>query len=469
MHSIARTGRRGLASLVQSTPAANTLGYTYRKALGNVPETKITKLSNGLFVATESNPNFQSAAVGLYINAGSRHETPETNGIAHFLEHVALKGGKGKSAVEFESQVEAIGGRLSAHTSREHTAFQLKCLSGDVSKAVELLSDVAQNPEISSAAVDSERQKILAEIADPNRSIEEIVYDHLHGCAFQSSPLGMTVAGKAEAVKALTREDLVAFKDANYTADRMVLVGSGNIEHDTLVKLAESHLKSLKTGPGAHVKKPVFVGSDVRARFDDQPTCHIAMAVQGAGVTSPDYFPLLVAQQIIGSWSVHLGAAPHTSSKLVKAIHKYKLAESFKAFNVAYSDTALFGIYVQSSAKYNLDDLTHYIQQEWHRLAINLTDAEVFRAKNQLRSAMLMGVEGTDGIAEDIGKQVLAYGKRMTPWEVDGLIEAVTTKDVTKAASKYIYDNELAVVGYGPVLSLQDYTRMRSAMSPIYY
>ena len=109
-------------------------------------------------------------------------------------------------------------------------------------------------------------------------------------------------------------------------------------------------------------------------------------------------------------------------------------------------------------------------------LAINVTPGEVFRAKNQLKTSLLLALDGnemvmvgTTPVAEDIGRQLLAYGKRLTPWEIDGLIEQVTVSDVMKVASEYIYDKEVAVVGYGPVESLQDYNRIRSAMAPIYY
>lgn len=191
--------------------------------------------------------------------------------------------------------------------------------------------------------------------------------------------------------------------------------------------------------------------------------------ISGVSWTNPDFWPLLVAQSIVGSWDRSQGAAAHASSALAQNLHKNQLANSFMSFNTSYSDTGLFGVYAVSENFEHLDDLVHYIQREWHRLALNITSSEVFRAKNQLKTALLLALDGTTPIAEDIGRQILCYGKRLSPWEIDGLIEEVDLKDVMRVAGQYIHDREVCVVGYGPVDGLQDYTRIRASMAPRYY
>jgi mitochondrial-processing peptidase subunit beta len=177
---------------------------------------------------------------------------------------------------------------------------------------------------------------------------------------------------------------------------------------------------------------------------------------------------LLVAQSVIGSWDRSLGAAQHSSSRLAYQLSKHNLANSFMAFNTSYSDTGLFGTYLVSENFKHLDDMTHAVQQEWHRVCSAVTEVEVFRAKNQLKSGLLLALDGSTAIAEDIGRQMLVYGKRLSPWEVDGLIEGVKREDVERVAREYLYDREVAVVGYGPVEGLQDYNRIRAGMSPLY-
>lgn len=384
--------------------------------------------------------------------------------------YIALKQGtKSRTQVQLEKQIENMGGHLNAYTSREQTVYYAKSLGSDVGAAVEILSDILQGSTLSQDAIERERGVIIREAEEVEKNKEEVIFDMLHGTAYQGNSLGYTILGPEHNIKTITREHLEGYIKENYTGERMVLVATGAVDHDNLVKLAEKHFGSLKQGEANRkIIKPTFVGSQVLARYDDHPTAHLAMAVEGVSWVSPDYWPLLVAQAITGSWDRSLGSAAHSGSRLAANVAKHQLANSFMSFNTSYNDSGLFGTYCVTENLEHLDDLQHYIQQEWHRLSMNITEAEVFRAKNQLKTALLLSLDGTTPIAEEIGRQILAYGKRLTPWEIDGLIENVTAKQVMQVAQEYIYDKELAVVGYGPVEGMQDYNRLRSAMAPLY-
>ncbi|CAG8665482.1 15692_t:CDS:2 [Acaulospora morrowiae] len=434
------------------------------------PITQSTLLSNGLTVATETNPYAQTATIGVWIDAGSRAENEKNNGAAHFLEHMAFKGTKNRTQHQLELHIENIGAHLNAYTSREQTVYYAKTFKKDAPVAVEILSDILQNSTLDEGAVEREREVILREQEEVDKLLEEVVFDHLHATAYQGHSLGRTILGPKENILSLKREDLLDYISKNYTADRMVLVGTGGVDHDELVKLAEKHFSSLPTSPnalslGTYLEKPPFTGSEIRVRNDELPQAHIAISVESVGWTSPDYYPILVAQAIIGTWDRSLGSAPHTSPRLSHIVHEHHLANSYQAFNTSYSDTGLFGIYLISENKTQLDDLVHFTCKEFWRLHTSVTEAEVERAKQQLKASLLLNLDGTTAVAEDIGRQLITTGKRHSPQEVELLVSKVTVDDIRRVAGEYIWDRDIAVVGVGPVEALPDYNRIRGDMA----
>ncbi|GAA6024975.1 hypothetical protein JCM10207_008124 [Rhodosporidiobolus poonsookiae] len=438
------------------------------------PLTQISTLPNGLTVATESSPSATTATVGVWIDAGSRAETDKTSGTAHFLEHMAFKGTGKRSQHQLELEVENLGAHLNAYTSREQTVYYAKAFSSDVPKAVEVVADILTGSKLEAGAIERERDVILREQEEVDKQLEEVVFDHLHAIAFQHQPLGRTILGPKENILSIQRDDLVGYIKENYTADRMVLVGAGGVEHSALVELAKEHFGSLPTssnpiklGSSAAKDKPNFIGSEVRVRDDTMPTCNVAIAVEGAGWNSPDYYPLLVAQSIMGNWDRSLGAQSLLSSRLSHIISSNNLANSFMSFSTSYSDTGLWGIYAVSENVTNLDDLTHFIMKEWQRLATHPTEGEVQRAKAQLKASLLLGLDGTTAVAEELGRQIVTTGKRATPKETEQAIEAVTTADIQRVAKKYLWDRDIAVAAVGRTEGLLDYSRLRAAMSSL--
>lgn len=231
---------------------------------------------------------------------------------------------------------------------RENTVYYAKAFNADVPATVDILSDILQNSKLDSHAIERERDVILRESDEVDKQLEEVVFDHLHATAFQGQPLGRTILGPAANIKSIERNDLVDYIKTNYTADRMVLVGSGGVPHAQLVELAEKHFSGLPTEPykttstalaKAQKQKPDFIGSEVRIRDDTIPTANIAIAVEGVSWKDDDYFTALVTQCLVGNWDRAMGNAPHLGSKLSGFVHAHNLANSFMSFSTSYSDT----------------------------------------------------------------------------------------------------------------------------------
>ncbi|KAL6904690.1 Metalloenzyme, LuxS/M16 peptidase-like protein [Trichoderma evansii] len=438
----------------------------------NVGKTQTTTLKNGLTVATEYSPWAQTSTVGVWIDAGSRAETNETNGTAHFLEHLAFKGTAKRSQQQLELEIENMGGHLNAYTSRENTVYFAKAFNSDVPKTVDILSDILQNSKLEQSAIERERDVILRESEEVEKQVEEVVFDHLHATAFQHQPLGRTILGPRQNIRDITRTELVNYIKNNYTADRMVLAAAGGVPHEQLVELAEKHFSGLATSSPqteAYVlskQKADFVGSDVRVRDDTMPTANVAIAVEGVSWNSEDYFTALVAQAIVGNYDKAMGNAPHQGSKLSGYVHKHELANSFMSFSTSYSDTGLWGIYLVTDNTTRLDDLVHFALREWIRLCTNVSEAEVERAKAQLKASILLSLDGTTALAEDIGRQLVTTGRRASPGEIERKIDAITDKDVTEFANRYIWDKDIAISAVGKIEGLFDYQRLRNTLKP---
>ncbi|KAI1287390.1 Mitochondrial-processing peptidase subunit beta [Halotydeus destructor] len=456
------TALRSVARRYQSSQAAVNL----HQVLVNVPETRVSTIGNGVRVATEDS-GLPTCTVGVWIDAGSRYEHEKNNGVAHFLEHMAFKGTSKRTQTELELEVENLGAHLNAYTSREQTVYYAKCLSKDLPKAMDILSDILQNSKLGEAEIERERSVILREMQEVETNLQEVVFDHLHSIAFQQTPLGMTILGPTDNIKSIQRKDLQEYIESHYKGPRMVIAGAGGVNHDELTKLTEKYFGNVKTSYD-NVEIPLlspcrFTGSDIKVRDDDMPFVYGAVAVEGAGWDNPDNIPLMVANTIIGSWDRSQGGGNNVVSPLAQAAAEKNLAHSFQSFNTCYKETGLWGIYFVADPT-QVDDFLFQLQFMWMKLCNNVTDSEVHRAKNLLKTNMLLQLDGSTPICEDIGRQMLCYGRRIPLPEMEARIDAVNADVVKAVCTKYIYDRCPAVVGVGPTEAFPDYNRIRGGM-----
>jgi predicted Zn-dependent peptidase len=253
----------------------------------------------------------------------------------------------------------------------------------------------------------------------------------------------------------------------HFKAPRMVLASAGGVSHEQLGALAQKYLSGVSAQytlgiPAATPSR--YTGSELRMRDDDVPLAYLAFAVQGCAATSPDYVPLLVARDYVGRWERSSGGGHHHASKLVQALVDYdNRALSFNSFNLSYSDTGLWGIQFVAD-RFGIDDAITEIQKNWLKLATGSSDFEVERAKNQLKTNLALQLEGTTPVADEIGRQVLLYGRRLSLQELFTRIDLVDSKQVREVGLKYIYDRCPAIAAVGPIEDLRPYNRVRGNM-----
>ncbi|XP_023333870.1 mitochondrial-processing peptidase subunit beta [Eurytemora carolleeae] len=461
--TVAKYAGVGLSKI--GAPAMSSAANSFKQTLLNVPSTEVTVLENGMRVASEDSCA-PTATVGLWIDTGSRYENASNNGVAHFLEHMAFKGTSKRSQTDLELEVENMGAHLNAYTSREQTVFYAKCLSEDLEHAVEILSDILTNSTFGEQEIERERGVILREMQEVEMNLQEVVFDHLHAVAYQGTPLGRTILGPAKNIKSINRNDLTHYISTHYKGPRMVLAGAGGVDHGKLCSLAEKYFAKIGTDYKHEIplgQNCRYTGSDVRVRDDGMPLAHVAIAVEGCGWSNPDNIPLMVANTLIGNWDRSMGGGANNSSPLAKYCHEKGFAHSFQSFNTCYKDTGLWGIYFVTDSV-NQENMIYNISHEWMRLCNNVTDFEVERAKNLLKTNMLLQLDGTTPVCEDIGRQMLCYGRRMPQHELEARIDAVDAQLVRDTCYKYIYDRCPAVAAVGPIENLPDYNRIRSSL-----
>eukprot|EP00696_Hemimastix_kukwesjijk_P012035 gnl/Hemi2/25110_TR8455_c0_g6_i2.p1 gnl/Hemi2/25110_TR8455_c0_g6~~gnl/Hemi2/25110_TR8455_c0_g6_i2.p1 ORF type:complete len:421 (-),score=128.09 gnl/Hemi2/25110_TR8455_c0_g6_i2:294-1556(-) len=412
--------------------------------------------------------------MGVWIGAGSCFETDKTSGVAHFLEHLAFKGTSRRTQQQLELEVESIGGHLNAYTSREQTVYYAKVLRKDAAQAMDILADIIQNSVFHPDAVEAERKTILQERDSVHKATEEIVIDMLHSTAYQGCQLGGSILGPVKNIETISQADCKDYVAQNYTAPRMVLSIAGGINHEEMVALAQKHFSKVPARPanGIEIPRPpsIFTGSDVIEMDDDLKQCHFAIAFEGVGWAHPDSFTMMVMQTLLGSGTACNKHLPQSAADLVRnAFTPYETeadklrtpCSKIMSFNTCYRDTGLFGVYAACDP-----DLAQYVafnimKSGFQHLTHTVEEHEIERARNQLKAALALHLDTSAHVCEEIGRQLLTYGRRLTTAELFSRIESVDVEAVQHCANRYFRDRDIAFAALGKVKYMPDYTYLR--------
>jgi predicted Zn-dependent peptidase len=406
---------------------------------------EITKLSNGLTVATDPMPGLESAAVGIWVNTGSRNEDPRQMGVSHMLEHMAFKGTARRSARQIAEEIEAVGGVLNAYTSREQTAFHARILKDDVPLAMDLIGDILTNPAFEQGELERERQVVLQELGQARDTPDDIVFDHLQSAIFKDQPLGWPILGEEATVNAFNPAMLRDYMARCYRLEGMTLVASGAVAHADIVRLAEEKCARLNRGVAPAIAPARYVGGDFRAA-EDLEQAHVAYAFPGLSNADPDYF---VAQ----IYATALGGG--TSSRLFQeAREKRGLCYSIYAFSSGFQDCGFLGVYA-GTGEDEASEISAVIVGEMEAMTSNLSESEVARARAQLKVSLLMGMERPGTRAEQIAGQLFALGKVQSAAEIVAQLDAIDAPTVMAFATQLMQAKTPTIAAVGPIAKLE--------------
>jgi predicted Zn-dependent peptidase len=387
----------------------------------------LSTLANGLRIATDRIDTVDTVSLGLWVDVGTRHEPAEVNGVAHFLEHMAFKGTKRRSATVIAEEIEAVGGQLNAYTSRESTAYYAKVLKEDLPLAVDILADILQHSTFASAELERERAVILQEIGQANDTPDDIIFDHFQERAYPEQAMGRPVLGRPEIIRRLDRAAVIAYLSDHYGAERMVLAAAGNLEHDRLGELADNLLADLPAKPAAAAEAARYTGGDRReARVLEQ--LHLVLGFPGPSLAEPDFYTASVLSTAFGGGM---------SSRLFQEIREKRgLVYAIHSFVHGYRDSGLFGIYA-GTGESEAAELVPVLCDEIVRLGDGLRPVELNRAKAQMKAGLLMSLESTSARCEQLAQHLLIHGTPFDPAEAVRRIEAVDAAAIGRVVARW--------------------------------
>jgi predicted Zn-dependent peptidase len=416
--------------------------------------TEITTLSNGLRVATDRIDTVDTVSLGLWVDVGTRHEAPEINGAAHFLEHMAFKGTERRSARAIAEEIEAVGGHLNAYTSRESTAYYAKVLKEDLPLALDILADILLHSSFDPTELERERTVILQEIGQANDTPDDIIFDYFQERAFPDQAMGRPVLGSPEIIRKLSREAVMGYLRDHYGAARMVLSAAGNLDHRRVVDLAEKLLAEMPAERAVTSEPAQYVGGDRRQQRELEQL-HLVIGFPGLPLGDPDYYAASVLSTAFGGGM---------SSRLFQEVREKRgLVYSIHSFAHGYRDGGLFGIYAGTGEE-EAAELLPVLCEETARLADGFAPAELARAKAQMKAGLLMSLESTGARCEQMAQHMLIHGTPFDPADMVRRIEAVDDAAIARVVAGW-HSAPPTLTALGPIGRLEDFDRLKARLA----
>ncbi|WP_420005452.1 M16 family metallopeptidase [Arenibacterium sp. LLYu02] len=413
-------------------------------------------LPNGFRIVTEHMPGLQSAAIGIWVSAGGRHERLEQNGIAHFLEHMAFKGTKTRTALQIAEAIEDVGGYINAYTSREVTAYYARVLKDDVGLALDVIGDIVRNSIFDEREIEVERGVILQEIGQAIDTPDDIIFDWLQEESYREQAIGRSILGPAERVRSFSKEDLRRFVSEHYGPGQMILSAAGAVDHAEIVKTAEALFGDMEPKTQEALVAARFTGGQI-LRDKDLEQAHVALAFESPSYRADDIYAAQIYAGALGGGM---------SSRLFQEVREKRgLCYTIFAQAGAYEDTGMMTIYAGTSGE-QVGDLLTLTVDELKRATSDMSDAEVERARAQMKAGMLMGLESPSNRAERLARLVQIWDRVPSLEATIEKIDAVTTADVRAMAERIAITAPAALALYGPVAGapdLEEIARRRAA------
>ncbi|WP_395684666.1 M16 family metallopeptidase [Aestuariivirga sp.] len=408
---------------------------------------EITRLPNGIHVVTHAMSHLETTALGIWVKAGARDEEAGENGIAHFLEHMAFKGTSRRSARAIAEEIESAGGEINAATGMETTTYYARVLKNDWAMALDILADIFTAPILDPEELERERDVILQEISAAHDQPDDLVFDLAQSASFGDHPLGRSILGTHDLIGGIAREQILDWRNRHYWGSRIVVAAAGHVEHDAFVAEAQRLLGGIAEGSSPQRATPVFLPT---ACTSEKPLdqAHIVLNFEAPGYRHPDIYVLQVLSNILGGGM---------SSRLFQEVREKRgLCYSVFSFGSAFEDTGQLGVYAATSPEH-ANELISLTTEVMMAVGEHVSEAEVNRAKAQLKASLVMNLESASSRADQIARQFLAFGEVPDIASLMARIEAVTPVQVRGLAGHLFRHHKPAFSAVGHIGGMAGY------------
>jgi predicted Zn-dependent peptidase len=397
-----------------------------------------TTLPNGTRIVSEYIPYVKSFSIGFWFNVGARDENVRNNGISHFIEHMVFKGTKRRTAKMIAEEIESYGGYINAFTSKEHTCFYSKGLSNNIGKTFSVISDMIQNPLFRDSHIKKEAGVVIDELKDLDDSPEELIYDKFEEIIFSGNTLSLPVIGREGNIKNFTADNLFKYHNSNYKTKNLLIVASGSVKHDELIKLTEKYISKNKTR--FNKSRDQFKKKKAADLVFEKEIQQVHTII---GRTAPGYKDK--KRILVRFLSALLGEG--SSSRLFLAVReKLGITYQINSFLNSYYDASAFGVYF--STNINLyDKVIDIVFREFRKLKEKrVTERELKKVKEYLKGGLLLNLENTTNRMMRMANSMLYYNRIVSIEEYLKRIDSINTDELLKIANETLDESQLIKV-----------------------
>ena len=409
----------------------------------NAPSNAVVRdvLDGGLRLITETMPHVRSVTIGVWLTRGSRHETDERGGIAHFVEHMLFKGTDTRSAEDIAQAIDSIGGQLDAFTAKENASYYIKVLDEHLPLAVDLLADIVRRPAFAADEIEREKKVILEEIKMVEDTPDDLVHELFTQHFWEGHPLARPILGNPETVEALTRETLLDYFSRAYVAPNMIIAAAGNLDHGNVRQLVLKAFEGLAATTDIPNGPAPRVSPQVITRVKELEQSHLCLGTNSYPQSHQDRYVSYILNTVLGG---------SMSSRLFQNIREKRgLAYSVFSGLSAYRDAGNITIYA-GCANEAVGEVIDLCVEELKAIKRPVPDSELRRAKDHLKGSLMLSLENTSSRMSHLARQEIYFDRHFGLDETLAGVEAVSTADLQRVAADLFSNGSLAATVVGP-------------------